>query len=68
MKWYDHDEMKSNALLHGVQMQFTLNGRERIFLNLFSIFQFSLFSLRNVKLIPVKIMIIFLDTKFFFGI
>ena len=39
MKWYGQDEMKSNTLLHRVQMQFVLNGRERIFLNLFSIFQ-----------------------------
>ena len=68
MKWYDQAEMKSNALLHRVQMQLVLNGRERIFLNLFSTFQFSLFSLRNMILIPVKMMMNFIDTKFFFEI
>ena len=68
MKGYDQAEMNSNALLHRVHMQLVLNGRERIFLNLFSIFQFSLFSLRIMKLIPVKMMMNFIDTKFFFKI
>ena len=65
MKWYGQDEMKSNTLLHRVQMQFVLNGIKRIFLNLFSIFQLSLFSLRIVKMIPVKMMMNFIDIKFF---
>ena len=65
MKWYGQDEMKSNTLLHRVQMQFLLKGIKRIFLNLFSIFQLSLFSLRIVKMIPVKMMMNFIDTKFF---
>ena len=68
MKWYDQAEMKSNALLHRFQMQLVLNGRERIFLNLFSIFQFSLFSLRIMELIPVNMMMNFIDTKIFFEI
>ena len=68
MKWSNQDEMKSKTQLDRVQMQFILNGRERIFLNLFSIFQLSLFSLRNVKMIPVKMMMNFIDTKFFFEI
>ena len=68
MKWYAQDEMKSNTQLHRVQMQFILNGRERIFLNLFSIFQLSLFSLRILKMIPVKMMMNFIETKFFFEI
>ena len=66
MKWYSQDEMKSNTLLYRVQMQFLLKGIKRIFLNLFSIFQLSLFSLRIVKMIPVKMMMNFIDTKFFF--
>ena len=68
MKWYDQAEMNSNSLLQRVQMQLVLNGRERVFLNLFSIFQFSLFSLKIMKLIPVKMMMNFIDTKFFFEI
>ena len=66
MKWYGQDEMKSNTLLYRVQMQFLLKGIKRIFLNLFSIFQLSLFSLRIVKMIPVKMMMNFIDTKFFY--
>ena len=68
MKWSNQDEMKSKTQLDRVQMQFILNGRERIFLNLFSISTLSLFSLRNVKMIPVKMMMNFIDTKFFFEI
>ena len=68
MKWYDQAEMKSNTLLHRVQMQLVLNGKERLFLDLFCIFQFSLCSLRIMKLIPVNMMMNFKDTKFFFEI
>ena len=73
MKWSNQDEMKSKTqldrdIITKFQMQFILNGRERIFLNLFSISTLSLFSLRNVKMIPVKMMMNFIDTKFFFEI
>ena len=38
MKWCDQTEMKSNALLHRVQMHFVLHGRERTFLYYFPVF------------------------------
>ena len=46
-------------------MQLDLSGREIIFLNVFPIFQFPLFNLRIMKLIPVKMMMNIIDSNFF---